>query len=106
MTLEQAARAEAERRNPLRLPYNAEFERRAQRPDQWEECASWLAEYLLSDDNVEKAARGAYDGAFLRHAPEDVDRWEDLVADNDPAAESWRAVARSALQAVLGKDAS
>ncbi|GGO59069.1 hypothetical protein GCM10010910_01130 [Microbacterium nanhaiense] len=52
-----------------------------------------------SDAEVEAAARGAYDRAFLKHAPEDVDRWDDLVVDNDEAAESWREVARAALLA-------
>lgn len=46
---------------------------------------------------IEEAAKAAYEGAFLKHAPEDVDRWEDIVADNIPAVESWREVARHVL---------
>lgn len=52
---------------------------------------------MSEDELIEKAAKAAYEGAFLKHAPEEVDRWEDLVADNDPAAESWREVARHVL---------
>ena len=60
----------------------------------------------LPDYVIEQAARGAYDGAFSKHAPEDVDRWDDLVSDFHPAAESWREVARKALAAVFGGEQS
>lgn len=55
---------------------------------------------VTDDSAVEVGARAAYDQAFLKHAPEDVDRWDDLAADNDPAAESWREVARAVIRAV------
>lgn len=52
----------------------------------------------MTDENlIEEAAKAAYEGAFLKHAPEEVDRWEDLLADNHPAVESWRDVARLVL---------
>lgn len=41
---------------------------------------------------LDKAAKAAYEGAFLKHAPEYVDRWADLVADGSESVESWRAV--------------
>ena len=53
---------------------------------------------------VEAAAEAAYEQAFLKHAPEDVDRWDDLVADDAPAAESWREVARAVIRAVAAGD--
>lgn len=49
---------------------------------------------------VEKVAQAAYERAFLKHAPEYVDRWDALAADNDPAAESWREIARAAFDAL------
>lgn len=51
---------------------------------------------------VEAGARAAFDQAFMKHAPEHVDRWDDLVADNDPAVQSWRDVSRAALTTALG----
>ncbi|WP_308491047.1 hypothetical protein [Microbacterium terrisoli] len=52
---------------------------------------------MTDEELIEAAAKAAYEGAFLKHAPEDVDRWEDLVVDNIPAVESWREVARHVL---------
>lgn len=49
---------------------------------------------------VERAAQAAYDRAFLKYAPEDVDRWDDLVADNSPAADSWREVALAVFESI------
>jgi len=49
---------------------------------------------------LDRAAKAAYEGAFLKHAPEYVDRWEDLVADGSESVESWRAVARQVLLTV------
>lgn len=55
----------------------------------------------MSDERLaDLGAKAAYEQAFLKHAPEDVDRWDDLVAYNDPAAESWREVARAVIRAV------
>ena len=48
-----------------------------------------------SGELIERCARAAYDQAFLKHAPTEVDRWDDLAADDDPSAESWREVARA-----------
>lgn len=59
---------------------------------------------VVDDAMVEWGARAAYENAFLRHAPEEVDSWDDLAADNVPAAESWRAVARAVLVAALTPD--
>lgn len=61
---------------------------------------------VTDDSMTEVAAKAAYEGAFLKHAPEDVDRWEDLVADNHPAAESWREVARAVIRAVAENDST
>ena len=90
-TFEQAARAEAERRFPARLPYNVEFERRVTAQDAFVAGASWLAEYLLSDDAVECAV-----DATWRHSPY-------LNADQNDASRSayWAAV-RDILSAALG----
>lgn len=49
---------------------------------------------------IERAAEAAYDRAFMKHAPEDVDRWSDLVKDSDPAVESWRNVARAVFESI------
>lgn len=52
---------------------------------------------------LDKAAKAAYEGAFLKHAPEEVDGWDDLVADGHPAVDSWRDVARQVILAVAGE---
>lgn len=59
---------------------------------------------VTDDSTVEVAAKAAYEGAFLKHAPDDVDRWDDLVADNHPAVESWREVARAVIRAVAADE--
>lgn len=64
-----------------------------------DEVERWRANLPVTDAEVELCAQAAYDRAFLKYAPEDVDRWEFLVVDNDPAAESWREVARAVLEA-------
>lgn len=80
--IERAARAEAERRFPARLPYNVEFERRAITQDAFIAGASWLAEHLLSDEAEELApvlaehdrqvAERAWDEGHLVHG---ADGW-------------------------------
>lgn len=61
-----------------------------------------LAEYREPDEMVEAGARAAYDRAFMKHAPEYVDRWDNLVASHAEAADSWRDVTRAVLSAVFG----
>ena len=56
----------------------------------------------VTDEMVERSARAAFDDAFLKHAPADVDRWDDLdPVDERGAIDSWREVARAALTAAL-----
>lgn len=44
----------------------------------------------IPDEVIEAAAKAAFDGAFMRHAPKDVPRWD----DEEHSHESWREVAR------------
>lgn len=100
-TIEQAARAEAERRFPDTDEPTGRTVRLMLR-EGFEQGASWLAEYLLSDENVEKAARATFemdgiDGDYT---------WADMAEEDPTRADIWRADARKVLSAVLGKEPS
>ena len=53
---------------------------------------------LITDEMVETAAHAAFRDGFMRHAPEHENR--DLSDYDDGIRESWRVVARAALEAV------
>ncbi len=57
---------------------------------------------LLSDENVEKAARATFEMDAL---PGDY-TWAEMVAEDPSRADIWREDARKVLQAVLGKESS
>lgn len=101
--IEQAARAEAERRYPNNThtrstPFYAAMKREA-----FEAGASWLASHLLSDESVERVKKalreqGLDDNGLSPHGwrCEHPDRFPDYCTCVDD-------VARAALSAVLGK---
>ena len=70
--------------------------------DLWLRTAAALeSATTVTDEIVERCARAAFDNAFLKYAPEDVERWDDLdPVDEHKAIESWREVVRAVLAAL------
>lgn len=61
--------------------------------------AKTAAKIATPNDDIDAIAQAAYEAAFANHDPKYVDSWTDLVTDNDPSVESWRAVARAVQEA-------
>lgn len=97
-TIEQAARAEAERRfPPARTPGGYRAPLTLQADEVFVGGASWLAEHLHSDEVVEWAAK-----AIHNSPPSSLACASSWDQHSDVTKEDYRRYARAALSAALG----
>lgn len=99
----KAARAEAERRFPLWFRYDGDElpnPDNGARREGFQSCANWLADLLLSEESVEKAARALYE----LHTYRDDEAWpEEWGETHTKFQNGYREDARAALSAALGR---